>query len=153
MASLCRQWWRWWNMSRAALSASTGPTSHPTIGAKIVRRLGQLAVARCGSVCRAPAIGEGIESTAAAVVACGVPGWAALSAGGIRALILPPEATHVLICADHDTSRVGARAAHDAAARWLAEGRRVRIAMPPVPDTDMADALVAAELMEARHVA
>ena len=99
------------------------------------------------------AIGEGIESTAAAVIACGIPGWAALSAGGIRTLILPPEATHVLICADHDASGVGARAAHDAGTRWLAEGRRVRIAMPPVPDTDMADALVAAELMEARHVA
>ena len=99
------------------------------------------------------AIGEGIESTAAAVIACGIPGWAALSAGGIRTLILPPEATHVLICADHDASGVGGRAAHNAGTRWLAEGRRVRIAMPPVPDTDMADALVAAELMEARHVA
>ena len=63
------------------------------------------------------AIGEGIESTAAAVVACGIPGWAALSAGGIRALILPPEATHIIICADHDRSGTGARAAHDAAAR------------------------------------
>jgi putative DNA primase/helicase len=99
------------------------------------------------------AIGEGIESTAAAIVACGIPGWAALSAGGIRALILPPEATHIIICADHDRSGTGARAAHDAAARWLAEGRRVRIAIPPEPDTDMADALVAAELMGARHVA
>jgi hypothetical protein len=103
------------------------------------------------------AIAEGIESTAAAVVACGIPGWAALSAGGIRMLILPPEATHVLICTDHDASGVGARAAHEAAARWLAEGRRVRIAMPPVPDTDMADALIASNLdpkmMETRHVA
>jgi hypothetical protein len=105
------------------------------------------------------AIGEGIESTAAAVVACGMPGWAALSAGGMRALVLPPEATHVLICADNDASGTGARAAHAAAARWLAEGRRVRIAMPAVVDTDMADALTGddtdttADLMELRHVA
>jgi hypothetical protein len=99
------------------------------------------------------AVGEGIESTAAAVVACGMPGWAALSEGGIRALMLPPEATHVLICADHDASGTGARAAHHAAARWLAEGRRVRIAMPAVVDTDLANVLIGADVMEARHVA
>ena len=52
-----------------------------------------------------------------------MPAWAALSAGGIRALVLPREATHVLICADHDVSGVGERAARDAAVRWLAEGR------------------------------
>jgi predicted DNA-binding transcriptional regulator AlpA len=47
------------------------------------------------------------------------------------------------------------RAAHDAAARWLAEGRRVRIALPPEPDTDFADLLVAdaSAAEEARHVA
>jgi putative DNA primase/helicase len=98
------------------------------------------------------AIGEGIESTAAVVVARRIPGWAALSAGGIRALILPPEATHILICADHDANGVGARAAFDAADRWLAEGRRVLIAMPPQVDTDMADMLMADDMMGVRHV-
>ena len=87
------------------------------------------------------AIGEGIETALAVVAACGLPAWAALSAPGIRALILPPEATHVIICADHDASGTGERAARDAAARWLAEGRRVRIAMPPAPGIDMADVL------------
>jgi hypothetical protein len=99
------------------------------------------------------AIGEGIESTAAAVVACGMPGWAALSAGGMRALILPPEATDIIIIADHDATGVGVRAAHDAASRWLAEGRRVRIAMPPEVDTDMADVLIADDMVGVRHVA
>jgi putative DNA primase/helicase len=75
------------------------------------------------------------------MAACAMPGWAALSAGGIRALMLPPEATHIIICADHDASGVGQRAADDAAARWLAEGRRVRVALPPEPDTDFADML------------
>lgn len=69
------------------------------------------------------AVAEGIETTLAVVMACAMPGWAALSAGGIRALILPREATHVVICADHDLNSVGQRAANDAAARWLAEGR------------------------------
>ena len=48
----------------------------------------------------------------------------------------------VLICADNDANGVGQRAAADAAQRWLAEGRRVRIVMPPESDTDMADVLV-----------
>jgi putative DNA primase/helicase len=96
------------------------------------------------------AVAEGIETTLAVTAACAMPAWAALSAGGIRALILPPEVTHVIVCADHDASGTGERAAHDAAARWLTEGRHVRIAMPPSPDTDMADFLVAREF---RHVA
>ena len=38
--------------------------------------------------------------------------------GGIRALVLLREATHVVICADHDASGTGQRAAQDAAQRW-----------------------------------
>jgi putative DNA primase/helicase len=100
------------------------------------------------------AVAEGIETTAAVVVACGMPAWAALSAEGIRALKLSPEATHVVICADHDASGTGERAARDAAVRWLGEGRQVRLAIPPEPGTDMADLLVANGMTrEARHVA
>jgi hypothetical protein len=77
------------------------------------------------------AVGEGIETTLSVATAGAMPAWAGLSAGGIRALVLPREATHVIVCADHDASGVGQRAAHDAAERWLAEGRRVRIALPP----------------------
>jgi putative DNA primase/helicase len=99
------------------------------------------------------AVGEGIETTLAVMIACAMPGWAALSANGIRGLVLPEEATHVVIVADHDTSGVGGRAAEVAAERWLAEGRRVRIAMPSESDTDMADLLVSTALTEACHVA
>jgi putative DNA primase/helicase len=101
------------------------------------------------------AVAEGIETVLAVVAACEMPGWAALSEGGIRALVLPPEATHVLICADHDQSGVGQRAASDAGQRWLTEGRRVRIAMPPDPATDMADVLSpepSIETMQRLHV-
>jgi putative DNA primase/helicase len=88
-------------------------------------------------------VGEGVETTAAAMTATGSPGWAALSAGGIEGLILPPlpHAATVVILADNDANGRGERAARIAAARWLAEGRRVRIALPPDPDTDMADVL------------
>jgi putative DNA primase/helicase len=102
------------------------------------------------------AIGEGLETSLSVAVASAMPAWAALSAGGIRALVLPREGTQVVICADNDASGVGERAARDAAARWLAEGRRVKIAMPPEPGTDFADILTAdaaTNMEEAHHVA
>jgi putative DNA primase/helicase len=102
------------------------------------------------------AVAEGIETALSVAIACAMPTWAALSAVGIKNLILPPEATHVVICADNDSDGVGVRAAHDAAARWQAEGRRVRLAMPPGPGTDFNDVLtgrIATEIDEVRHVA
>jgi hypothetical protein len=53
-------------------------------------------------------------------------------------------------------SGTGERAAYDAAGRWLAEGRHVRIAVPPEPGTDMADVLASngyPRIEEARRVA
>lgn len=101
-------------------------------------------------------VGEGIESTLSAALPCGLPAWAALSAPGIEKLVLPFDATRVVIAADNDTNGRGQRAAHDAAARWLAEGRHVRVATPPQPGTDFNDVLsghTAAKISEARHVA
>jgi putative DNA primase/helicase len=86
-------------------------------------------------------IGEGIETALAAMQATAQPAWAGLSTSGMVALRLPPIVCTVVILADHDRSGAGERAARTAAQRWLAEGRRVRIAMPPEPGTDMADVL------------
>lgn len=86
-------------------------------------------------------IGEGIETVASVMQCTALPGWAALSASGIERLLLPPNARMVLIVADHDANGTGGRAAHNAAQRWLREGRRVRIAIPPKPGTDFADVL------------
>jgi hypothetical protein len=64
---------------------------------------------------------------------------------------IPPSRMQTVL-----SSGTGQRAAQDAAEQWLAEGRRVRIALPPEPGADMADALVAdtaANTMEGRHVA
>jgi putative DNA primase/helicase len=93
---------------------------------------------RLGPAAETLIIAEGIETTLATMIATGLSGWAALSTSGLVALILPPLVGRVIIAADHDASGAGERAA---AARWLSEGRRVRIAMPPEPDTDMADVL------------
>jgi hypothetical protein len=87
------------------------------------------------------AVAEGVETALTVAIACSMPAWAALSAGGIKSLVLPPEASQVVICADHDDSGTGERVARDAAARWLAEGRQVRIAIPPELSTDFNDVL------------
>jgi putative DNA primase/helicase len=88
------------------------------------------------------AVAEGIESALSVAIACSMPVWAALSAGGIEKLILPPEVTRVVICADNDSNGVGQRGAHKAAKGFLREGRSVRIAVPPVSDTDFNDLII-----------
>jgi len=91
---------------------------------------------RCarGSVRFAPAgarllIGEGLETTLAAMEATGTPAWAALSTSGLRSLVVPPEVREIVIAADGD--RPGVEAAEVAADRWTGEGRTVRIARAP----------------------
>jgi putative DNA primase/helicase len=79
-------------------------------------------------------IGEGIENVLSVMTACSLPGWAATCADGLRSLVLPPEATHVVIAADNDANGVGPRMARQAAQRFASEGRRVKVAMPPRPD-------------------
>lgn len=89
-------------------------------------------------------VGERIETTASAMLVMGWPSWAALSAGGIERLILPPLplAMTVFVAADNDPNGTGERAARIAAKRWIVEGREVRIALPPVPGSDWSDVLL-----------
>jgi hypothetical protein len=89
---------------------------------------------RGGAVRFAPAgdvlmVGEGIESSLAAMQARALPAWAALSTSGLLALDLPPDVQEVIVLADGDAA--GDAAARGAALRWKREGRRVRIAHPP----------------------
>ncbi len=86
-------------------------------------------------------VAEGIETTLSAMQATDLPGWAAFSAGNMRELILPPLplAAEVIVAADNDENGVGQNAARAAAERWHAEGRKVRIALPPTAGTDWND--------------
>lgn len=86
-------------------------------------------------------VAEGIETTLSVMRACALPGWAALSAGGMRTLTLPPEATMVLLSADNDANGIGQRSANVVAERFLAERRRVRIAIPREVGADFNDIL------------
>lgn len=73
-------------------------------------------------------VGEGIETCLAAMIATGLPAWAALSTSGLRGLNFPDDIRSVTILSDGDSP--GKAAANDAAQRWLSTGRSVRIAHP-----------------------
>lgn len=94
---------------------------------------------RLGPAARRLLVGEGIETSLAAMQATGIPAWAALSTSGLRSLILPSVVREVVIAADGDGP--GIEAAEAAARRWTAEGRTCRIARPP-EGSDFADVLV-----------
>jgi hypothetical protein len=85
-------------------------------------------------------IGEGIETSLAAAQIFDLSCWASVSAGGLKTVELPPEARRVLIAADHDEA--GRRCALAARDRWVAEGRAVRVKVPPVPGQDFNDVLL-----------
>lgn len=83
-------------------------------------------------------IAEGIETALAAATILECPAWSAVSAGNLAdTLRLPELVREVVIAADHDAP--GREAAKKAAARWRAEGRAVRIAIPDRPGADFAD--------------
>ena len=87
-------------------------------------------------------IAEGIETSLSVLEATGLPVWAALSASYFIGLALPalPLAAEIVIAADNDKikdgKRAGIEAAENAAAFWSSQGRKVSIALPPIPGTD-----------------
>jgi phage/plasmid primase-like uncharacterized protein len=75
---------------------------------------------------------EGVEDALAAHALFGAPAWAALSAGNMAKLILPPRIQQILILADRDEPKedgrqVGLEAAHELARRLRAEGRSAEV--------------------------
>jgi putative DNA primase/helicase len=84
-------------------------------------------------------IGEGIETTLAAMQISGLPGIAAVSTSNLPT-IRPPQCAKVIIAADNDDP--GRHAAAQLAERLKYEGRDVLIAKPPVEGTDWNDRLI-----------
>jgi putative DNA primase/helicase len=87
------------------------------------------------------AVTEGIETALAVRLSAGVPVWAAISATGMKSLVVPDVVHLVVICADHDANGIGEQAARLLAQRLLAEQRRVKILMPRELGADWADGL------------
>ena len=93
-------------------------------------------------------VAEGVESGLSAAQLFALPCWSAVYAGGLRSLALPPDVRNVIIAADNDASGIGQRNALAAYDRWTAEGRSVRIKIPP--DDDFNDVLTKRRT-DARH--
>ena len=75
-------------------------------------------------------VGEGVETTAAAVRVLDWPGgaWATLGTAGLLAVVLPESVRHVVVAADRDAG--GLRAAAVLADRLQGAGRTVEIMVP-----------------------
>lgn len=89
-------------------------------------------------------IAEGIETALAVIAATGQHVWSAVSAGGMKAIIIPDEVRSVHIWTDHDRSGCGHKAAEELAARLFSEGRSAYVHLPPNVGTDWLDEYVAA---------
>jgi hypothetical protein len=85
------------------------------------------------------ALAEGIETALAVREATGWPAWATIAAPFMKEVVLPPEVKEVIIAADHD--KAGLEAARALARKLLREGKRVRLAVPPVEGEDWLDGL------------
>jgi putative DNA primase/helicase len=91
-------------------------------------------------------VAEGIETALSVQLTIGLPAWAALNAGGMVRMNLPPLplASFVIVAADADPP--GLRAAKAAALRWIGEGRRAEVIVPSRPGADFNDLLREASL-------
>jgi hypothetical protein len=119
--------------------ARDGSAKAPVDPAKMMLGLCRGGAVRLGEAGAALMVGEGIETCLAVMQATGRPAWAALSTSGLHALDLPHEVREVIVLADGDDP--GEAAAQDCGCRWKREGRRVRIARPPL-GLDFNDLLV-----------
>ncbi len=91
------------------------------------------------------AIAEGIETALSVAIACPeLRVLSAVSLGNMGRLVLPPAVRTVILCADNDGPNEGAaRALQRAVDHYAAEGRIVKIAIPPC-GKDFNDVLQAA---------
>jgi hypothetical protein len=97
---------------------------------------------RLGPVGAELVVAEGVETALTVQQEIGKPAWAVLGVRNMRNLVLPdlPLAALVVIAADNDPD--GLLWANLAAQRWLVEGRRVRMMIPPA-GMDFNDVLLA----------
>jgi len=85
-------------------------------------------------------IAEGIENALSVAQSTGLPAWAVGGRWNLPALDLPACIRNIIIASDPDEP--GMKAADIAAARWSAEGRTVRVAVPPEAGVDFNEILM-----------
>lgn len=112
------------------------------------KMLGSVTGAACwpNMICERMAIAEGIESAIAVERLHRLPCIAALAAGNLHRVALPPQVRKLVIVADQEPSGKGLEAAHRAIAHYRRLGIRVEAIAPPMPPGaakwDAADELV-----------
>jgi phage/plasmid primase-like uncharacterized protein len=82
-------------------------------------------------------VGEGVFTTLSATEWFGLPGWALMSTGNLRAWSAPEGVRSVLIAADR--GKDGEASAEVLRARLAAEGVAASVALPPAPWGDWND--------------
>ena len=87
-------------------------------------------------------IAEGVETALAATALFNIPCWSALNVGRLETWQPPSGVTEVLIFGDNDSSTVGQTAAQ-ALAKRLNHTLATQVMIPPEPDTDWNDVLIA----------
>lgn len=95
---------------------------------------------RLGEPAETMGVAEGICTALAASKLFGIPVWAATGTAQLARWQPPPEAKHVIICADNDKNFAGQSAAYALAHRLSVEGRDIEIRMPAL-NGDFNDAL------------
>ncbi len=87
------------------------------------------------------AVCEGIETALAVRQLFGLPVWACLSAGGLRAFEIPAGLQSLYIVADHDDNQIGQNAGRDLSHRAIRDGLTVKHWLPPTAGHDALDEL------------
>jgi putative DNA primase/helicase len=99
-----------------------------------------------GAVRLAPAaerivIAEGVETSLSVQQVERLPAWAALGSTNLKNVKLPAIVREVMLAADNDRNGTGEQAARIAAHKFICQGRRAWIALPPEDGTDWNDVL------------
>jgi hypothetical protein len=84
-------------------------------------------------------VGEGIETTATAMEATGLPGWASLGTSGLGNIEWPGDVREVILLAENDENGANQRALDKACPVLAEQGLKVRVAAPPAGFKDFND--------------
>jgi hypothetical protein len=83
--------------------------------------------------------GEGIETTATAMEATGLPGWASLGTSGLGNIEWPGDVREVILLAENDENGANQRALDKVCPVLVEQGLKVRVATPPAGFSDFND--------------
>lgn len=121
--------------------APDGDRARMTLARKTIGVRGPGAAVRLDPPAPRMLVGEGVATCLSAAARFGLPGWALLSAGNLRAWRSPPGVEFVVIAADR--GRDGERSALVLAAALRTLGVRGAVRWPPAPFGDWNEAWVA----------